>query len=190
MRFHELLETAIDRSHVRAAVKLLVEEITSGNSNSAYTMMKWDLGIVGDDDDDDDDDDIFAGKPGDDDAISDVDIERWCESRVWEALGNIEWRIKNGTIRCWRVIAVPEGWKPNNSSHPGIYWSWDQSAAEAHWADGKHDHRVEIEADLPVEAIEWPITLMMNAHPDYEDEKEIRIRPGSPVNVLGWRPRD
>ena len=36
-------------------------------------------------------------------------------------------------------------------------------------------------ADVPIDQVDWPITLAMNAIPDYQEEREIRLNPGTPV---------
>lgn len=110
-------------------------------------------------------------------------VQDWCETAVQDAFGKIDWLFKGGKITVWREITAPANWTPE-SGHPGIYWSWDEDAAEAHWGTHK-DGEVKwlMMAEVTPAMIDWPATLCQNANPDYEDEKEIRLLPNVPVKV-------
>lgn len=167
-----LVEDAPAGNPEAEAAKLLCDDILSGNSEGALYMLKFELGRGEDD-----------AEPFDEGEVLD-----WCENRVADAAWEIESRIKGGIIRCWRVITAPADWQPQEGQHPGIYWSWDQDAAEAHWGSYRDDHVVwEITADIPESSIDKVMTLVMNAHPDYEEEREVRIFKDAPVEIVGVR---
>lgn len=113
-------------------------------------------------------------------------VKDWCDEKVSNVYYEIEFLVRGGTLPVWREITAVEGWKPSDWEHPGIYWSWDKGSAEAHWANGSDQHVYLMSAELPLTDIDWPITLAMNANPDYEGEREIRIKPGVPVRVAGY----
>jgi hypothetical protein len=118
-------------------------------------------------------------------------LNDWCEDAVYQVAGKLRSMIRGEHLRAWREITAGENWTPEQQ-HPGIYWSWDENAAEAHW--GGHDHEGhgpvtwKMEALLTTSQIDWPVTLTMNANPDYEEEKEVRILPNTPVQIVRyWR---
>lgn len=114
-------------------------------------------------------------------------LRHWAEERVYDALSNIEWLGRHGTIPIWREITAPANWTPD-AQHPGIYWSWDQHAAEAHWGnfDGGNVKWL-MHARVAMKNVDWPATLAMNANPDYESEKEIRLKPNTPIKLEWWK---
>jgi hypothetical protein len=120
----------------------------------------------------------------DEDAVTEKDVWDWCYGQILDAAYSVTKNIKGDSIRCWRVITAPDDWNPE-AQHPGMYWSWDKSAAAAHWGDYKGGHREWlIEADIPVDSVDWVMTFVMNANPEYEEEKEIRIFENAPVNII------
>ena len=67
----------------------------------------------------------------------------------------------------------------------GVFWSWDKDSAQAHWG-GSSGEEVVIEAMVNVNDIDAKLTLELNLHPSLgEDEAEIRVKPGAPIEVLG-----
>jgi hypothetical protein len=114
----------------------------------------------------------------------------WCDNAVSEAMWQIRRRIEGGKLRAWREIRADENWTPEQQ-HPGIYWSWDENTAEAHWGGGHEGHGPVtwmMEALLNPAQINWPITIAMNANPSYEEEREVRIFPNTPVEIVrSWQ---
>lgn len=89
----------------------------------------------------------------------------------------------NNMVHVYRAIEAGPDWYPNEwRTQPlGIYWSYEFSAAEAHWAHGKHEWHWLIEAEAPIGSIDWHITLLHQIV--YEDEREIRLQRGATVLV-------
>ncbi len=122
---------------------------------------------------DDEDEDAEADEYGDDDAGEPGDsaefqkfIQQWAQSRVRDACSTIRQYIKGEVIRGYRVITAPADWDPA-AQHPGVYWSWDRHAAQAHWgAYGTGQIEWVMVADLPLTIVDWPTTLAANANPD------------------------
>lgn len=165
------------------AVQVLARNIASDQSPTAMHMIRLSQDSSYDKDDDGDD---FFDSPLDDEHpdVGQADIESFAADRVAEAYDNFSHLISGGKMRCWRVITVRKGWDISQQ-HPGMYWSWDKDAAAAHW--GEFDtgtSEVIIEAIIPVTSIDWVGTLAMNGHPDYEDEREIRIFEEAPVQIV------
>lgn len=172
-----LVEDAEDGDAAAKAAKLLCDDILTGNSHGALHTLKYELGHA----DDADEWDSVDGN-----SFDEQEVLEWCENRVADAAWEIESRINSGVIRCWRVITAPADWRPEG--HPGVYWSWDQHAAEAHWGHFNGDHvQWEITADIPEGGIDKVMSLVMNAHPDYEEEREVRIFKDAPVEIVGVR---
>ncbi len=128
--------------------------------------------------------------PYDDTEIPDEDalVAAWCEEKVAQEYRNLQWMFQQngGKLKVWREITAPEDWKID-SRHPGIFWSWDKAAAEAHWGDFGNNHvRWLIEAIVAVNDVDWPHTIVQNANPDYSDECEIRLIPNRPINIISY----
>jgi hypothetical protein len=103
-------------------------------------------------------------------------LKYWAIDRVEEAYWNIEQKMKGDTIRVYRVITAPPDWTPGDR-HLGIYWSWDEHAAEAHWGEFGTGHvKWRLIADVTSRQIDWVSTLAANGSPDLENEKEITLR--------------
>lgn len=129
-----------------------------------------------------------------DDELNDIDISspqfkewfsNWVEERVWDAWGNFSHLFdEQGNAILYRVITADPTWKPGDR-HPGIYWSWDQDAAEAHWGSFGNGHvKFRMTARINSSVVDWTTTLAQNIQPDYEDEKEIRIKENAAVEIL------
>lgn len=112
-------------------------------------------------------------------------MKGWVEDHVWDAWGNFQHLFDGeGNATLYRVIMAPHDWKPD-AQHPGIYWSWDESAAEAHWGDFKRGNvKWLMTAKVNTKAVDWTATLAMNVQPDYAREKEIRIKENAPVELI------
>jgi len=114
-------------------------------------------------------------------------VEEWCHGALYDAFYKVSRHIQGGVMRAWREITAPADWKPDQQ-HPGIYWSWSENAAEAHWGDGGADGSVKwmMYGQFPATDIDWESTLIQNANPDYEDEQEVRIKPDAHVEILKY----
>lgn len=116
-------------------------------------------------------------------TIAKAIFRKFIIERIHDVYGDIEWRFQNGKLPVWRVITAGPDWEPDPNRHPGIYWTWDESAAEAHWGYGKNgDTEYVLKALVNAQDINWPTTLAMNASPAYEEEKEIRIKDGVEID--------
>jgi hypothetical protein len=86
---------------------------------------------------------------------------------------------------CWRTITIPENVDPVGIPQLGIYWSIEESSAEAHWGHGKN-RPLEVTYDgiIDLHNVDWPGTMF--ARMDFtlgDDEKEIRFIKNSPIFV-------
>lgn len=175
---------------IKAAVEQVVAHVNS--DGELYERLAQEFqGEYGSDDDDHDEDEEKVDEYGDDGAGEPIDderferyIEQWAQENVYDVCRSIRRYIKGDVIRCYRVIMAPENWDPE-AQHPGVYWSWDRHAAQAHWGNfGSGQVEWIMVADLPVTIVDWPVSLAMNANPDTGDEREIRIFDGAPVKLL------
>lgn len=86
---------------------------------------------------------------------------------------------------------LEQGKKTHKEKGLGIYWSWNKEAADCHWA--LHAGRAEymyLVGLTDAQAVDIEGTVVANFVPGRgAEEKEIRLKEGSRVDVLGvvWR---
>lgn len=124
---------------------------------------------------------------------SDPEFRRWLAEQVNDMVGEAAWeiesRVQGDHLIGYRVITAPKTFHYDGSRHPGIYWSWDEGAAEAHWGNFSSGMvEWKFTAKLPVSSIDWKQTLYMSASPMYETEKEVRLFDNAPIEVLSCVP--
>ena len=118
------------------------------------------------------------------------EIEEMEEYKNWLEIENeyifdnikskIDSKIEDGQLTIWRVITVDEKWLDHfikHGKHLGIYWSWEESSAEAHWGYGE-DKNIEVRFQCTIDErqVNWKDTILLNMHPGLgEEEKEIRL---------------
>lgn len=180
MRLKELLESVVhceihgdEDAVVEEAVSQLKQEMAYGDScvNAEWRMHN-------------------GGDPYDDEIEcegEDYDrfVEDWCYEQVGEAFENVTMNFHGDKIRIWRMITAPLNWSPEGR-HPGIYWSWDERAAEAHWGNVNDSAHWLISGETTADQVNWVQTLFQNAHSSFEDEKEIRLKPQANVKILKY----
>jgi hypothetical protein len=67
----------------------------------------------------------------------------------------------------------------------GLYWTWDEEAAEPYWGEGSTGKDYIIEGIVDRDHVDWGETLRANArHPD---EKEVSIKAEAPIYVVSVR---
>jgi len=127
------------------------------------------------------------------DDIEDVekheDFKEWFEGMLYrryeEVVNNIEDKIKSdGTIDIWREMTVDENWLSHVADagkHLGIYWSWDERAAEAHWSRGKIP--VTMKTSVREVYINWEETIELNMDYSLGEEKEIRLFKNTELKI-------
>jgi hypothetical protein len=111
----------------------------------------------------------------------------WVESEFGdEAEYGIAEQIHGEVITLYRCITAPLDWTPD-LQHPGIYWSWDEDAADAHWGShGDGDVEWKMVGEVSVHDVQWEVTFAMNCNPDYNHEKEVRIKDNAPVKIVKY----
>jgi len=65
----------------------------------------------------------------------------------------------------------------------GVYWSWNEDAAECHW--GKGSEYVTVVGRVPLSAIDFKRTAHANFDQSTSEEDEITVKAGSKVEILG-----
>jgi len=135
-------------------------------------------------DDDVDEDDLRDEDGGPSEAL--VDFAR---GRVDEAMRTMSSVFASGTASVWRAVSGYDDLLEEiaTSGEIGIYWTWVQEAAFAHWGgDGEVDliFRAEVNAD----DVDWPETVLASALDATADEgfheAEVRLKPDALVRVL------
>jgi len=107
--------------------------------------------------------------------------------RYYDVVRNIRSKIKpDNRIDIWRMMTVENGWVIHlmkEGKHLGIYWSWEENAAEAHWGQSGNN-RVLIKSSIKEENIDWENTVALNMDINIgEDEKEIRLFKNTPLKI-------
>jgi len=95
--------------------------------------------------------------------------------------------ILDNTIDIWRMMTVDDNWISNlhqKGKHLGIYWSWDENAAEAHWGNGGQK-RVTLKSNVREEYVNWDDTIKLNMNISLgEEEKEIRLFKNTSIKII------
>lgn len=110
-------------------------------------------------------------------------LERDLES----ALNNIYDKIDyhSNKIIIYRAITVNDAWLKSLKTQKrglGIYWSWDESGAIVYWGEDNNNTAI-IKGEIDEKSVDWETTLKMNMHPNYSEEKEIRLFENTPIKV-------
>jgi len=100
-----------------------------------------------------------------------------------------------GKIVAYRCISVDDvdeflfhvanGTPVENYEGIGVFWAWDKKRAACHWG---HDtgSKVTVHAQIPYDSLDVYYTLMLNLSLSLgEDEAEIRLKEGAPVEIIG-----
>lgn len=101
---------------------------------------------------------------------------------------NMEMNL-DGTITLFRIITIDDKdkWlqhlKINNGGRLGIYWSWYENAAEAHWGKSSHKSKALMSIIIDEKYVNWKETARLNIHPNYMEEKEIRLFKNTPIRL-------
>jgi hypothetical protein len=174
MRYRELLEwSTVSQSDEKAAVQMLIAAMEQ--DDECWPLLDWRIEQGRD-----------PHEAGDDEDSGEYErhLEEWCVSRVDEAAGNIAYQFNGDEIHIWRAITAPRDWTPEGR-HPGVCWSWEEDAAEAHWAVTNPAFvNWVLEAIVHSNQIDWVTTLYQNAHPSFDEEKEIRLIDRTPVKLI------
>ena len=115
------------------------------------------------------------------------EFKNWFKYELNYMYDNAVERITNnlkpdGTIDIWRRITINDEenrWishLADAGKHLGIYWSWDERSAEAHWGNSAHNNEALIKSSIKEEYIDWRNTLYANMDMSLgEDEREITL---------------
>ena len=90
------------------------------------------------------------------------------------------------TIKIYRKMTVDDNWLNHlktQGKRLGIYWSWDSHSAEAHWGDWDKKNKVTIESEINHNYVNWDDTVYQNIHPNYSEEREIRLFKNTPIYI-------
>jgi hypothetical protein len=87
-------------------------------------------------------------------------------------------RNGNGRMTLFRSMYVPKEWissLSNGDIKLGIFWAYEEDAAEAHWGHGQGTE-ILLQTSVTEEQIDYTGTFEANLHPSVgEEEKEIRL---------------
>lgn len=90
----------------------------------------------------------------------------------------------HGKMTLFRAMDVPRKWITSLSQGNrklGIYWSYEEDAAEAHWGSGR-GIQILIQTSVTEDQIDFEGTFAANLQPSTgEEEKEIRLNEGEKI---------
>lgn len=96
--------------------------------------------------------------------------------------------IDNDKITIYRSITTDDKWFENllnSKRNIGTFWSYDAESAEPHWGynDPKTNHTALIKSTIDIKHVDWVNTFQLNIDIDVEDEHEVTVLDGSPVQI-------
>jgi len=108
-------------------------------------------------------------------------------NEIEDILEDIYYTLEN-TKEIYRMITVSDEWSINNLNDKplGIYWSYEENSAEAHWGYNNNNYKTvlligKIE-DINIVDIEE--SLLLNLNPSIgKEEKEIRLKEGNKILI-------
>jgi hypothetical protein len=169
MNFIDLFENHLSDDIFDRAAKQLLTYINGSESSTSIAM--FNMGCRSN---------PYEEEYGEEECFNN-NIHDYCLECVRNVYYNIYSKFRNGRLTIWRMIIAPPDWKPD-LRHPGIYWSYDENAAEAHWGNFDNGNvNWLLKSSVTFNQIDWASTLSKNADPEFEDEKEITIFEGIPI---------
>lgn len=178
----------------KAAAEILHQSLMSGNDRGTEFEFRWEFKQEYARELEQDGYDIDPYEPFPEDPEWQERYDQWvmghAEDRVRLAFDDIQRRAEtnSGQIKLYRVITAPYEWISTGglrSRGMGVFWSYDRSAAEAHWGEFNGRHiRWRLTGWVGIGDVEWDATLAQNADPSYVEEMEIRVREGTVVDVV------
>lgn len=132
------------------------------------------------------------------DDIPDTEIIKMSEYRTFIneffydnlriAISKIDERIHKDKIQIHRAMTVGDDYLDSiykQGANLGIYWSWSFNDVETYWADYSKNNTIVISTIVPLKYVDWRTTLLMNSHPHFKIEKEIRLFKNKPIFING-----
>jgi hypothetical protein len=116
-------------------------------------------------------------------------LQYFIEATIEEYLYDLEKYTKDSNIIIYREISCDDKFleelKEGKVEKLGIYWSFEEDAAEAHWAKAGHNRKILFVAKVNGKYIDEEGTLTSWLHPyTGKEERELRIIEGSPVSLI------
>jgi len=111
------------------------------------------------------------------------------EYKFDEVINMISDQIKNDNIEIFRIITVGKNWIKHlekQGNHLGIYWSFDEDAAEPHWGynNSKKQIKALIKSLIDQKYVDWVRTIRANLTLSTgEEEKEITLFKSTPLKI-------
>jgi len=172
----EMADPKMIRDAVPRALASLKLEIANANVDGANENFMHETGI---EDDDPKWDEKFA-----------IWKEGYAQRRIGMAIGVITKgaEYRGGKMMVYRMVEVDaeeflNGINAGTTTRGlGEYWTWSRNDAQSYAGYGGDEVLLTGLVD-PI-AINWAQTILMNAHPSTDDEKEITIPEGTPIKIL------
>jgi len=205
MRLLELFDWQAAQPVIKKAAGYLIDHFREGSAESEYDIYFWDtyysklsdLGCDSPYEIDDclsDNEDLLA--------LYNREKQNWAEVRAESACDDISYELKKnsaGRAILYREITSDKNWPNRILDKPiGIYWSFNPET-EQQWGNQDDENVYMLKAEIPFSAVNWLQSIIQNADPTYEYEKEIRLIEGSTINIIdikyhnsdsdyAWRP--
>lgn len=133
-----------------------------------------------------------TGDLSDDKIVKSVDFIDWLKDELSYKIEAVESTLRNkiedDKITVYRSITTDDRWFPNllkSKCSIGTFWSYDAESAEPHWGynDPKTNHTALIKSTIDIKHVDWVNTFQLNIDIDVEDEHEVTVLDGSPVQI-------
>jgi hypothetical protein len=112
-------------------------------------------------------------------------LEEVARAKMYSVYDNIKEHFNGWTIKIYREITAPEDWAPDENARFGVYWTWDEHSAYAYNGKRNEGHvKWLITANADEDQIDWNTTIVANANPAFEMEREITLKERAYVDVI------
>lgn len=122
-----------------------------------------------------------------------VDFYEVDEDEIYDGVADLYYEIANrfetefDGADCWRAIKLPPQSDPSTLSPLGIYWAYEQEAAQPYGAGlDRESTTVVYKARIELEAVDEDATVLANSDPSTgSEEREVRFYEGKHIWVYG-----
>lgn len=178
---HFLIETSLPDFNVEEVFKIWMDEVKNyGNDSLPYEFK-------------------LQNKEFEDytneELYNNQEFFEYMKEYFYDSLYDFEFNIKtilienNGYIPIFRMMTVDDEFFDNlhttPTPHLGVYWSWDEGSAEAHWGEPNKPYTILIESIINKFDIDWDKTYRANLDINLgQDEKEIFVPENTPLKII------
>jgi len=124
--------------------------------------------------------------------LKSADFIDWLKDELSDKIDIVEPILRNlihdNKITIYRSITTDDKWFTNllkSKRNIGTYWAYDAESAEPHWGYDNPNAKnvVLIKSTIDIQYVDWVNTFQLNIDIDLEDEHEITVLNGAPIQI-------